>query len=285
MAVLTNTVTTADVAPAITVDHVERLVSDIEKLQAVLGVSNMIPVQAGSVIKRYKTSATLGAQVAEGELLNLSEIKRTPMDDFAIALKKYRKLTTAEAIQKAGSDVAINATDDRLIKEVQADVKSNFFTMLGAGTGSAPAGTTFQQKLANLWGSVTSYFEDIDATPIFFVNPVDVAEYLGQASISTQTAFGFEYVENFLGLGNAIVSAKVKAGSPAATVQENLNGAYVPANGDLSTAFGLQFDESGLVGMSHNVASDRASIDTLVLSGVQFYPEDEAGIFVNKAGA
>ena len=55
-----------------------------------------------------------------------------------------------------------------------------------------------------------------------------------------------------------------------ATVKENLNGVYVPASGDVAQDFGLTFDESGLVGMCHNIASDRASIDTLVLSGVLF---------------
>ena len=50
------------------------------------------------------------------------------------------------------------------------------------------------------------FYEDEDATPVFFVSSDDVAEYLGSAQITMQTAFGWTYIENFLGLGTAIVT-------------------------------------------------------------------------------
>ncbi len=39
--------------------------------------------------------------------------------------------------------------------------------------------------------------------------------------------------------------------------------------------------------MSHNVASDRASLDTLIMSGAVFYPEEVDGVIKAKivAGA
>ena len=56
------------------------------------------------------------------------------------------------------------------------------------------------------------------------------------------------------------------------TVVENLNGAYVPANGgDLAEAFALTSDDSGFVGMTHQAATDNASITTLLFCSVLYY--------------
>ena len=80
--------------------------------------------------------------------------------------------------------------------------------MLNAGTGTA-TGKDLQQTLANLWAKNQEYYEDQDVSPIYFINQQDVADYLGTAQITMQTAFGFTYIENFLGLGTAIISPKV----------------------------------------------------------------------------
>ena len=225
--------------------------------------------------------------MAEGEVINLTKISRKLVKTHELRLKKYRKLVTAEDIQKSGHDVAINKTDGKLVSEVRKDIKKDFFTMLGTGTGTAAQSKTLQEALSAIWGKLQTRFEDVDATPVFFINPEDVAEYLGKAAVTMQTAFGFSYIVNFLGLGTAILSSNVTKGAPIGTVTENLNGAYVPANGDVAQDFGLTFDESGLVGMSHNVASDRASLDTLIMSGVVVYPEEVDGVIKGKivAGA
>ena len=119
----------------------------------------------------------------------------------------------------------------------------------------------------------------MDVNPIFFVNPQDVADYLGSAQVTMQTAFGFTYIENFLGLGTVIVSPQVEAKKPVATAKENLNGAYVPVSGDVGQTFNLTSDSTGLIGMTHAIKTDNASIDTLVLSCVKFYPEFADGVF------
>jgi hypothetical protein len=279
MAVIENTTLTTDLEPAISIDHTSRLVENIQSLQEVLGITEMQPMAAGTQIKQYKlTKVNSPDQVAEGEVINLTKIKRTLANTYELKLNKYRRLTTAEDIQKVGHDTAVNKTDGKLIGEVRKDIKANFFTMLGTGTGTAK-GTNLQTTLSALWGKLKIRYEDIDATPVFFINPEDVADYLGTAQITMQTVFGLNYIESFLGLGTAILSSKITKGAPVATVKENLNGAYVPASGDVAQDFGLTFDESGLVGMCHNIASDRASIDTLILSGALFYPEELDGVF------
>ena len=282
-AVEENQTATVDVEPAISIDHTSRLVENIKSLQAVLGITEMVPMAAGTIVKRYKTvKENTPDQVDEGEVIPLTKITRKALDNIELTLKKYRKLVTAEAIQKTGYNVAVNETDAKLISEVRKDVKDEFFSMIAEGTGEATSADSLQKACANLWASIQTYYEDMDVTPVFFINPIDVATYLGSAAITTQTAFGFSYLENFLGMGNAIISSKVAQGKVYATVTQNLNGVYVPAGGDLANAFGLTYDESGLVGMNHTPAIDRASLNTLLLCGVVFYPEDVSGVFVGS---
>lgn len=274
-----NETVTTDVEPAVSVDFTNRLATNIQELQNVLGVTNMIPMAAGSLIKLYKTVvANSPAQVAEGEDIALTKVQRVKSGEIELTLNKYRKQTTAEAIQKTGQAIAVNETDNKLISVVRGDIKKAFYDALAQGTGTA-SGTNLQAGLAKGWGAVKKFFTDYDATPIFFVSTEDVATYLSTAQITLQTAFGFDYVENFLGLGTAIVTPDLAAGTAYATAKENLNGAYIPANGgDVANAFGLTSDETGLVGMTHQANTTNASITTLILSGVKFFPEMTDGV-------
>ena len=275
-----NTTTSTDVDPVISIDHVNRLIDGIKTLQTVLGITSLTPMAAGSQVKRYKTTVTKGSkQAAEGDVIPLTKVERKPLAPLTLELNTYRKLTTAQAIQKTGTAIALNETDTALVKEVQKDVRNAFFaTVTGEGYTQAAGGDTLQKAAAQAWGSLSVYFEDKDVTPVFFLNPLDVADYLGTAAITTQTAAGVSYLENFLGMGNAIITPRVTKGNVCATVSENLNAAYIPQGGDVADAFDLTYDESGMVGMTHSRADDRASINTLIMSGVLFYTEDAAGV-------
>lgn len=275
----TNTTVAADLEPAISVDFVSRITQNIAELQEVIGVSELIPMAAGTDIKIYKMSKkNTPSQVGEGETIPLTEIERKLVKTISLDLNKYRKNTTAEAIQKVGRNLAVNQTDEKMISEIQKDIKKAFYTALATGTGTA-TGTTLQVTLANLWAKLQGYYEDMDVTPIYFLNPQDVADYLGTAQITMQTAFGFTYIENFLGLGTAIITPQVTAKTVYATAKENLNGAYAPVSGDVGQTFGLTSDATGLIGMTHQMKSDNATIDTLIMSNVVFYPEFADGVF------
>lgn len=275
----TNVTVAADLEPAISIDFTSRLHEGIDSLLKVLGITDMIPMASGTVIKAYKLAKeNAPEQVAEGETIPLTKITRKQAWVKELSLNKYRKATGAESIQKVGYERAVNQTDEKLIKEAQKDIKKSFFDALATGTGTAE-GAELQEVCANLWAQLQVRYEDMEVTPVFFVNPVDVAAYLGKANITMQTVFGMTYIENFLGMGNAIITNAVAAKHPVATVAENLNGAYVPATGDLATAFGLTMDETGLVGMTHSKATGNATVETLVMSGVLFYPEYVDGVF------
>ena len=275
----TNTTVAADLEPAISVDFVTRITQNIDELREVLGISELLAMSAGTDIKIYKMSKkNTPSQVGEGETIPLTEIERKLVKTISLDLNKYRKNTTAEAIQKVGRSMAVNQTDEKLISEIQKDIKKAFYTALATGTGTA-TGTTLQVTLANLWAKLQNYYEDMDVTPIYFMNPQDVADYLGTAQITMQTTFGFTYIENFLGLGTAIVTPQVTAKTVYATAKENLNGAYAPVSGDVGQTFGLTADSTGLIGMTHQMKSDNATIDTLIMSNVVFYPEFADGVF------
>lgn len=283
--VLTDTTVAGDILPEISIDFETRLINNIRKLQEVLGITYMIPMAEGSSVKTYKTEVKVADQATEGDVIGLSKVTRKLANTYPLTLKKYVKLATAEAIQAAGLNRAVNDTDAALLSEIQKEVKKSFFTTIAAGTGTATAGADFQKALANAWAAVTAGYEDIDATPVYFVNPVDLAGYLGTASITTQNAFGLSYIEDFMGLGTVIVSANITAGKVVATAKENLNGAYVNQGGDIATAFGLTYDESGLVGMKHSANDERASIYTLIMAGILFYAEDPTKVYVGTIGA
>lgn len=276
-----NQTVAADLEPAISVDCVSRITSNITELQKLLGINEMEPMNASTVIKIYKmVQVNTPNQVAEGETIGLTKVKRELAKTIELSLKKYRRQTTAETIQKVGRDIAINKTDEKLLSGIQKEIKRDFYDVIAQGTGSV-TGIGLQAALAAAWGAVVKFYEDEDATPIYFVSSDDIAEYLGTAQITMQTAFGFSYVEDFLGLGTVVVSPTQKKGKLIATAKENLHCAFVPANsGDVAQTFGLTSDTTGLVGMTHASKTDNATIDTLAMSCVQFYPEMLDGVIV-----
>ena len=278
-----NAITTAQMRKVREVDFVERFSHDsLSKLLEVLGVTRKIPMMEGTTMYLYKTDGTLeNGTVAEGEVIPLSkfETAKTPVGE--ITLKKWRKAVTAEAIKKSGSQAAINDTDSALLKKVQKGIRTDFFTLLNGNiTGSISAsGTGLQAALADAWGKLQIAFEDDTAEAVYFLNPLDVSAYLGNAQISTQTVFGMNYIEDFLGLGTVIMASQVTQGTFVATAKENLILYYLTMNGDVANAFDLTADETGYVGIKSGYQNEeRAQIESLVMSGIQLFVEYAAGV-------
>ena len=277
---------TKDNAPAISIDLTSKFAGNIDELREVLGVTDMEPMASGTTIKIYRmVQVNTPEQVAEGEVIALTQIKQELARTEEITLKKYRKATTAEEIQRVGKNLAINKTDAKLISGVQSEIKGDFYDAMLEGEGTA-AGATLQATLANAWGALKKRFADQDVTPIHFVSSDDVADYLGSAQVTMQNAFGMSYIKDFLGLGTLVITPSLDKGKTISTAKENLRGAHVPANsGDVATTFGLTADATGLVGMCHTPKSENASIETLVMAGVKFFPEMIDGVIVGTVGA
>lgn len=265
------------------IDFVQQFThTSLAKLMEVLGVTRKIPMQEGTTLYYYTTTGTLqSGAVPEGEIIPLSKYQRNKTPVGEITLRKWRKASSAEAIMKSGYDEAVRATDEELLRDVQKTVRNDFFTLLnGTITGSTPVtGATLQAVLAKSWGQLQVLFEDDAAAPVHFVNPLDISDYLATATISTQTAFGMNYVEDFLGLGTVIMSSRVTQGTVVSTAKENLILYYLTMNGDIAKAFSLTVDDLGLIGIKTDIPTEnRMQVETLVASGIQFFVEYAAGV-------
>ena len=279
MAAETNLIKKEDLVRAREIEFVTLFGESIKKLVEALGVTRKIPKQAGYTLKTYKAKGTLqDGTVAEGDLIPLSKYQTEAVSYAEIVLKKWRKATSAEAIIEKGYDQAVQMTTDRMLKDVQKGIRADFFTFLATGTGKA-TGATFQAALAQAWGQLQVLFEDDSIEAIYFMNPLDVADYLATAQITTQTAFGMTYVENFLGLGTVIFDSKVKKGEIYATAKDNIVLYYVPVNGaDLGNAFSFTADQTGLIGIHEEADYKHMTAEDTVMSGVVLFAERLDGI-------
>lgn len=279
MAAEENLIKKADLVKAREIEFVTLFGESIKKLVEALGVTRKIPKQAGYTLKAYKATGTLQpGTVAEGDLIPLSKYQTEAVSYAEIVLKKWRKATSAEAIIEKGYDQAVQMTTDRMLKDVQKGIRADFFTFLATGTGEA-TGATFQAALAQAWGQLQVLFEDDSIEAIYFMNPLDVADYLATAQITTQTAFGMTYVENFLGLGTVIFDSKVPQGTIYATAKDNIVLYYVPVNGaDLGNAFSFTADQTGLIGIHEEADYKHMTAEDTVMSGVVLFAERLDGI-------
>lgn len=254
----------------------------LEKLMEVLGVTRRVAVMEGTSLYVYEVTGSLeSGAVPEGEIIPLSKYQQTKTQVGEMTLNKWRKATTAEAIKKSGLNDAIRETDAQMLRDAQKNLRNSLFSVLnGTITGSTSAtGATLQQALANAWGQLQIKFEDDSAQPVYFLNPLDVADYLGTANITTQSAFGMNYISDFLGLGTVVISSQITQGTFVATAQQNFVMYYLTMNGDLANAFDLRTDETGYIGINSGiVTSDRAQIETLVMDGITILPEYAAGV-------
>ena len=286
MAAETNLIMSADLARAREVEFTYTFGKSIRKLMEALGVTRKIAKQAGTVLKAYKATGTLqDGNVAEGDLIPLSKYQTQPVTFDEITLKKWRKATSAEAIIEKGYSQAVTMTTDAMLKDVQKGIRSDFFTFLGTGTGVA-TGDTFQATLAQAWGQLQVLFEDDDIQSVYFMNPLDVADYLATANITLQTAFGMTYVENFLGLGTVIFNSSVPKGKVYATAKDNLILYYIPVNGaDLNEAFSFTSDATGLIGIHEAPDYTNMTASDTVVSGIVLFAERIDGVVVGTIGA
>lgn len=286
MAADTNLIKKADLARVREQEFTYMFQDNLRKLNELLGVTRLIPKQAGAVLKAYKATGTLGnGDVAEGETIPLSKYKTEAVNFGEVTLNKWRKATSAEAIVERGYDQAVTMTTDKMLNDIQKEIRKKFATFLATGTGSAE-GDGFQAALANAWGKLQVLFEDTSISSVYLMNPMDVAGYLGTANITMQTAFGMSYIENFLGLGTVILLSDVPSGKIYATAKENIVGYYIPVNGaDLGEAFSFTSDETGFIGIHEEPDYSNMTATDTVVSGVVLFAERLDGVVIATINA
>ena len=243
-------------------------------------VANPAKANLGSYYELDILGSSSGTAYVEGDEVALSKytVTRTPIGDLSPI--PYRKMTTAKAILQDGYEKAVIATDNKMLAQIRAQIINQFFTTLASGTATQGAATVagLQECLALMDAKVLDNMEtngdETDAALVHFVNRQDIAAYLANAAISTQTAFGMTYIQNFLGVQNIFVTNKVASGTAYATSAANIH-AYGIDFGELSQG-GLvyQTESNGLIGVAHKGAYDHASAETNVMCGLQLIAEN-----------
>ena len=164
--------------------------------------------------------------------------------------------------------------------QIRAKRVREFFGFLAKGTGAAN-GATLQAALAYVDATLNGALEDHgdETSRIFhFVNRFDIADYLANASITTQQVYGMTYVENIF------VTNLVPKGTVYATPVENIR-IFGTDFAELDKA-GLSYVTSanGLIGVAHEPAYKNASAQTHAASGMMLFAEIKDYIIVGTIG-
>lgn len=272
-------------------DFVTRFGKNWDALREILGIMRPIRKTPGTKLISYEASMKSealqgGASVGEGEEIPYTEFQVVPVAYDDIVLEKYAKAVSIEAVDKFGATVAVQRTDEAFLNELQSKVMGDFYTFLktkGTLTPTDPI-TSFQMGVAMAVGLVVDKFKKIhrDTTNIVvWVNTLDAYEYLGAAELTVQTAFGMQYVQNFLGAQTVILSSEIERGKIYATPAENIVLYYVdPGDGDYAQ-LGLNYTvqgETNLIGFHANGNYGTAVGESFAIMGMKLWAEYVNGI-------
>lgn len=270
------------------VDFVTRFSRNWEHLRDILGIMRPIKKAPGTVLKsKYATLTLQDGNIGEGEEIPYSKAEIKTKDYATITIEKYAKGVSIEAIKDYGYDVAVQMTDDEFLFQLQSNVTNRFYKYLNSGE-LASEETTWQKALAMAMGQVLNKFKLMHRTAtrvVGFVNVLDLYDYLGNAQITVQSEFGFNYIKNFMGYDTVFLLSEdeIQRGRVIATPVENIVMYYVdPADSDFARA-GLEFTVDGetpLLGFHTQGNYSTAVSEAFAIMGVTLFAEYIDGIAV-----
>lgn len=276
MAATTNTVTTEQVVTALDKEMLQNFKQDYDRLAELFQIASPEVIPAGTALYQYEVTGALNtAEVAEGDEVPLSQyqVKKNPIGELEV--KPYRKLTTAQAVLKTGFVNAVTKTDRKMLQDVRGGLITDFFEFLANGTGTA-TGKNLQAALAFADAKLGNTLEennDADEAYFHFVNRNDIAGYLANANIETQTLFGMTYIKSFLGVDHIFVTSKVPEGTVYVTPAGNIH-MYAADFGALANANLTYTTQDGaLIGVHHKAEYARTAAETYVLVGMKLLAE------------
>lgn len=277
-----NMTMTADIQVAAReIDFVTRFGKNWDHLRDILGIMRPIRKQPGTTLKSKKVTLVLqDGTVAEGEDIPFSKASIVEVPYAEMSIEKYAKAVTIEAIKEHGYEVAVGMTDDQFLFELQDNVTGRFYTYLNTGSLKSEE-TTWQRALAMAKGNVINKFKQMhrSATKVVaFVNVLDLYDWLGDKDITIQSAFGFQYIKNFMGYETVFLlsDGEVARGRVIATCVENIALYYVdPSDSDFARA-GLVYRTAGetrLIGFHTQGNYTNASSESYALMGLTLFAE------------
>ena len=292
MAVKTNVTTTAQfTTQAREIDFVTRFTDNWDALRTIMGIMRPIRKAPGTKLVSYKASMDGelqgGATVAEGDEIPFTKMKVEPVSYGDIEVAKYAKSVTIESVAKYGADVAVEKTDDAFIVALQNKVLGDFYAFLNTGSLSVTE-STWQRALAMAKAAVLDKFAgmDKDVTEVVgFANIMDAYDYLGDKEITVQTAFGLNYVENFLGYSTLFLMPEkyIARNKVIALPVENIDLYYIDPGDSEFGKLGLNYTvqgETNLIGVHVEGDYSRATGDMYALMGMKLWAEYLDGIAV-----
>ena len=261
------------------IDFVTSFGKNMQALLDVMGITRMVRKENGSVLKTKKVTGVLqSGDVAEGDEIPMSQyaVEETEFDSIRIA--KYRKGVSLEAIAEKGYEAAVALTDEEFKSDLQNVVTDKFYNQLKLGSLVGHE-STWQMAVAMAIGRVKDKFKKMKRTATgvaVWVNTLDVYKYIGAADITIQTAFGMDYIKNFLGADIVFVSSEIPENTVVATPLNNLVAYYVdPADSEFVKA-GLSYTTdpaTGFIGFHAQGNYDRAISDMFAIMGVRLFAE------------
>ena len=261
------------------IDFVTSFGKNMQALLDVMGISRMIRKQNGSMLRVRTASGTLqSGDVAEGDIVPLSQYEVTEKDFDTIKIQKYKKGVSIEAIADKGYEAAVAMTDEEFTSDLQNVVMDKFYTQLKMGSLVGHE-TSWQMAFAMAIGRVKNKFETMGRTATgiaVWVNTLDVYKYLGAAQITMQTAFGVNYVRNFMGADIMFISSQIPENTVIATPLNNIVAYYVdPSDSEFARA-GLVYTTdpaTGFIGFHVQGNYDRVISELNAIMGVRLFAE------------
>lgn len=261
------------------IDFVTSFGQNMQALLDVMGIARMIRKENGSVLRVREASGVLqSGDVAEGDIVPLSQYEVTEKDFDTIKIQKYKKGVSIEAIAEKGYEAAVAMTDEEFTADLQNVVMTKFYDMLKMGSLTSYE-TSWQMAFAMAIGRVKNKFETMGRTATgiaVWVNTLDVYKYLGAAQITMQTAFGVNYVRNFMGADIMFISSQIPENTVIATPLNNIVAYYVdPSDSEFSRA-GLVYTTdpaTGFIGFHVQGNYDRVISELNAIMGVRLFAE------------
>ena len=259
-----------------------------EALRQIMGIMRPIRKAPGTKLVSSKASVVLqSGNVGEGEEIPYSLASVEPVAFEDITIEKYAKAVSIEAVAKYGAAIAVQKTDAAFLNELQKVVLARFYTFLNTGA-LTNVQTSFQMALAMAKANVLDKFQKMrkDVTEVVgFCNILDAYAYLGAANITVQTAFGLNYIKDFMGYSTLFLLSDpdIARNTVIALPVENIDLYYIdPGDSDFAQ-LGLDYTvqgETNLIGFHAQGNYGTAVGEMYALMGMKLWAEYLDGISV-----
>lgn len=270
------------------IDFVTRFNDNWDALRTIMGIMRPIRKSPGSQLISYTADVALeSGSVDPGEVIPYSKATISQAAKGDLTIEKYAKAVPIEDVNTYGAEIAVEKSDDAFLTKLQNVVLGRFYTFLNTGALTGVA-TTWQAALAKAQGEVLNKFAAMQkdvTTVVGFANILDAYDYLATASISIQTAFGINYVQDFLGYGTLFLlpASMIPRNTVIATPVENIDLYYIDPGDSEFAKLGLVYTvqgETNLIGFHAEGNYNTAVGASFALLGMALWAEYLDGIAV-----